>query len=81
MVKVTLNGSLRSKAGGQSEFDIDAADIRDLFRQLGELQPKLKPLLDDGVVVAIDNQIYRDSLFQPLPEGSDVQLLPKLAGG
>lgn len=81
MVKVTLNGSLRSKAGGRSEFDVDAADVRDLLKQLGELEPGLKPLLKDGVVVAIDDQIYRDSLFQPLPEGADVQLLPKLAGG
>ena len=81
MVKVTLNGSLRSKAGGQSEFEIDAADVRDLFRQLGELQPGLKPVLDAGVVVAIDNQIFREALFKPLPEGADVQLLPKLAGG
>ena len=81
MVKVTLNGSLRSKVDGQAEIEVDAENVRDLFRQLGARYPKLKPVLDDGVVVAIDNRIYREAVFEPIPPGSDVHLLPKLAGG
>ena len=37
MVRVMLGGTLKSAAGGRSEFDLDAGDIRELLTRLGEL--------------------------------------------
>jgi len=45
------------------------------------LAPALKPLIERGVAVAIDGQIYRDDWLRPIPPGSEVVLLPRMAGG
>lgn len=81
MVQVMLGGTLKNAAGGQSEFDVEAANIRQLLRELGEQQPRLKPILDQGVAVAIDGRIYRDAWLEPIPPGSEVFILPRMAGG
>lgn len=81
MVQVRLSGSLKAAAGGRSEFEVDAANIHQLLTRLGEQHPKLKPVLDRGVAVSIDGQIYRDDRFRPIPPGSEVFILPRMAGG
>ena len=81
MVRVLLGGTLKNAAGGESEFEVDAANIQQLLGRLGEQCPKLKPVLDRGVAVAIDGQVYRGAWFQPVPEDSEVFILPRLAGG
>ncbi|TIU83834.1 MAG: MoaD/ThiS family protein, partial [Mesorhizobium sp.] len=43
MVEVTLWGSLGQLAGGQSKVEIEAKDIRELFRKLAEQYPGLEP--------------------------------------
>jgi hypothetical protein len=37
--------------------------------------------LESELAVAIDGQIYQDSLLQPILSGSEVFLFPKIAGG
>ena len=81
MVQVRLGGTLQSYSGGQAAFDIDAANIGQMLTALGEACPRLKPLLDQGVAVAVDGAIYRGSLLQPLPPQAEVFILPRLAGG
>ena len=81
MARVTLAGPLQAAAGGRSEFEIDAANIRELLTRLGEDHPRLKPVLDQGVTVAIDGEIYRSAWFQPVPPDSEVYILPRMAGG
>ena len=81
MARVTLAGPLQSAAGGRSEFEIEAADIRELFVRLSADYPELKPILDKGVTVAIDGELYRSALFQPIPPGAEVHILPRMAGG
>lgn len=81
MVKVELGGPLKNAAGGEFEFEVEAANVQQLLTRLGEAHPKLKPVLDKGVTVAIDGQIYRNALYQPIPPGSEVYLLPRMAGG
>ncbi|TIO37455.1 MAG: MoaD/ThiS family protein, partial [Mesorhizobium sp.] len=39
MVQVTLWGSLSAAAGGKDKLDIEAKDIRELFRKLAEQHP------------------------------------------
>jgi molybdopterin converting factor small subunit len=81
MVRVMLGGSLKTAAGGTSEFDLEAGDIRELLTRLGELCPELKPRLDEGVAVSIDGRIYRNAWFEPVPPESEVFILPRMSGG
>lgn len=81
MVQVKLSGTLKSAAGNRAELAVEAATINELLTRLGQDHPKLKPLIERGVAVSIDGQIYRDDLFRPIPPGAEVFLLPRLAGG
>ncbi|CAM5500565.1 hypothetical protein MAUB1S_08367 [Mycolicibacterium aubagnense] len=81
MVAVTLWGSLAAAAGGRDKLDIEAKDIRELFRKLAEQFPAIEPFIDRGIAVAIDGTIYRDTWSKTLPEGAEIFLLPRLAGG
>jgi molybdopterin converting factor small subunit len=81
MVKVVLWGGLWSKAEGQSEFQISASTIREIFLQLSKDFPDLEAELEHNVSVAVDGTIYRDSLFVNIDDASEVVILPKLQGG
>lgn len=81
MTEVRLGGTLKAYAGGQEVFEVGGGNIRELLADLGAQCPKLKPLLDKGVAVAIDGQLYRDAWFQPVRPDSEVYILPRLAGG
>ncbi len=81
MVAVTLWGALAAAAGGKDKLDIDAKDIRELFRKLSEQYPGLEPFIGSGIAVAIDGTIYRDTWSKELPTGAEIFLLPRLAGG
>ncbi len=81
MARVVLIGNLSQLTGGVTEFQLPAATVKQLFDQLGELHPGLRRHLDDGVAVAIDGQIYQDSLLEPIAPDSEVFLLPQIAGG
>ena len=80
MARITLNGNLKQYTGGQAEFDLDVANIRQLFRTLGDKHPQIAPHLS-SVAVAIDGQIYQEVLFEPIGPDSDVHILPQIAGG
>ena len=79
--RVVLPGVLHKYTGGEIELDMDAGNVRQLFNLLGKRFPNLAPHLVDGYAVAIDGVMYQDALFQPIPDGSEVHLLPKIAGG
>ena len=81
MVEVTLWGALGAAAGGRNKVDIDAKDIRELFKKLAEQYPALEPPIKRGIAVAIDGEIYRDTWSKELPEGAEIFLLPRLVGG
>jgi molybdopterin synthase sulfur carrier subunit len=81
MARVVLIGNLAQLTGGVAEFDLSATSVKQLFEQLAERHPALGPHLDDGVAVAIDGQIYQDSLLEPIRADSEVFVLPQIAGG
>ncbi len=81
MARVVLPGTLKQYTGGVTELVLEAATIRQLFRVLGEKFPDIAPHLADGMAVAIDGQIYQDALLQPIPNNSEVHIIPKIAGG
>ncbi len=81
MVQVTLSGILPKAAGNISTFEVDAKNIHQLLSNLGKQYPELKPHLGKGSAVSIDGTIYRDNWFQPISPGSEVYIIPRLAGG
>ena len=81
MAKVVLIGNLAQLTGGIAEFQLAVSSVKQLFDQLGALHPELRRHLDDGVAVAIDGQIYQDSLLETIAPDSEVYLLPQIAGG
>ena len=81
MARVVLIGNLAQLTGGVAEFNVSAASVKQLFDKLTELHPELGPHLQEGVAVAIDGQIYQDTLLQPIEPDSEVFILPQIAGG
>ena len=81
MARVVLIGNLAQLTGGVVEFDLSATSVKQLFEQLSELHPAIKPHLEDGVAVAINGQIVQESLFEPIPAGSEVFCFPRLRAG
>jgi molybdopterin synthase sulfur carrier subunit len=80
-LEVSLSGSLRDAADGAASVSIEAATIRELLRKLVERYPKMQSRVDEGVAVSINGDIYRDNWSEPIPEGAEVFLLPRIQGG
>ena len=81
MARVVLIGNLAQLTGGVAEFNLSATSVKQLYQQLTELHPELGPHLQDGVAVAIDGQIYQETLLEPIGPDSEVFILPQIAGG
>ena len=81
MARVFLSGTLKQLAGGVSELELEAADVRQLLRALGERLPELAPHLDSGYAIAIDGEIFQDAWFAPIRPDSEVHLVPAIRGG
>ena len=82
MARVVLVGNLAQLTGGVAEFDLAATSVKHLFELLAERPPgHLAPHLAEGVAVAIDGQIYQDTLLEPIGPDSEVFLIPQIAGG
>ena len=81
MARVVLSGTLKELAGGAAEIELEAGNVRQLLRVLGERYPALAPHLDDGYAIAIDGQIFQDAWFAPIGPDSEVHLVPAIRGG
>ena len=81
MVKVTLWGALAALAEDQEHLEVEAKDIRELLRKLGERYPALQAVIENDVAVSIDGVIYRDTWSKELPEDAEIFLMRRLAGG
>jgi sulfur-carrier protein len=81
MARVVLTRGLTRFTGGEREVELDAENIRQLLRVLGERYPNLEPHLKDGVAVAIDGEIFQDAWLEPIPPGSEVHVIPQIVGG
>jgi molybdopterin synthase sulfur carrier subunit len=80
-MQVSLSGPLRDAVDGLASVDIEASTIRELITRMIDRYPKLESHMDEGIAVAINGTIYRDSWQTPIPEDSEVYLLPRIAGG
>lgn len=81
MVRVVLWGSLRTAADGLAEVELEAGSVKELLDRLSATYPGLQPQIGRGVSVAIDGHIFRNAWFTPIRPGSEVVLMPYMAGG
>jgi len=81
MVEVRLWGALGAVVGGKETIDIEARDIRELFRKLVDAYPGVEPYVKQGIAVSIDGVLYRDNWSKELPKDAEIFLLPRMAGG
>lgn len=82
MAKVVLTSDLSQQfTGGQTEFEVDAHDVRSVVRALEAQFPGLGAALEAGMAVAIDGEIYQDPYLEPIRAESEVYFLPRIGGG
>ena len=81
-VRVILANSLsRQYTGGETEFVLEAARIRDILRALDERFPGIRVHLEEETAVSINGLIYDDAYLQEVSEVSEVFFIPKLDAG
>ena len=81
-VRVVLStGVSMQRTGGETEFEIEAKNLRGVIRAMDERFPGLGEFLEEETTVAIDGEIHETAYFQPLREGSEVYFLPKIEAG
>ena len=81
MAHVVASSECWPFTGGASEFDIEAATVRDLIDALDVRFPGLGEFVDRRMAFAIDGDIHQDSWFSPIGADSEVYLIPKIGGG
>lgn len=80
-VRVQLWAGLRKFADDQTVVSVEARNIREMLHALSAKYPGLKPILDEGVSVAIDGEIYAESLIEPVGPENEIVLMQRLTGG
>ena len=81
MARIQLSSSLKQYTGGETEFELEVTNVRQLFRRLGERFPELQAHLEGNVAVALDGVIYQDALLQPIGANGEVFLIDRITGG
>jgi molybdopterin synthase sulfur carrier subunit len=80
-MQVSLTGPLRSAAGGAADVEIGARTIRELLFKLTEQYPDMNSHMEQGIAVSVDGTMYRDDWDVEIPDGVEVELLPRIQGG
>lgn len=82
MATVHLGATLcRPYCGDIRVLELDVATIGQLIKALDERFPGLGNQIDESMALAIDGEIFQDSLIDPISPDSEVHLIPKIAGG
>jgi molybdopterin converting factor small subunit len=90
-VTVLLPSVLRAEAGGAAQLDIAAnGTLADVVREIADRWPRLERRICDergeirrfvNVYVAGEDVRRLEGLATPVPPGTEVQILPSIAGG
>jgi hypothetical protein len=81
MARVVACSECWPYTGGASEFEVEAATVRDLIRRLDERFPGFGDFVDQRMALAIDGEIHSDAWFSPIRPESEIFLIPKIGGG
>ena len=78
---IAMGGDVASFTGGAAEFDVAATTVGEMIRELQRRFPGLGDYVERRMAVAIDGEIFQDAHAEPLVEGSEVCLIPRIGGG
>jgi len=78
---VLTNGFSRRYTGGQTEFVIEAKNLRGVIKEMDRMFPGLGEHLEEETTVAIDGEIHDVGYYQAVGPSSEVFFIPKLEGG
>ena len=81
MINVSFISSFRPALDGLDGLKIEATTLRELMRILVAKYPRMQSHIDDGIVLAINGEIYRDNWDVEIQKGSEVYLMPRIQGG
>ena len=87
MATVWIPALLRDLTGGQETATVAGSNVREVIDALEQRFPGIKDRLCEndglrrGLAVAVDTQVSRLGLQQPVSETSEVHFLPALSGG
>ena len=89
-VAVRIPTTLRALTGGASEVAVDGSTVSEVLDALEAVHPGFAARLIDGdgkiqrfvnIFVADDDVRFMDGLATPVPDGSEVSIIPAVAGG
>jgi len=89
-VSVRIPTTLRTLTAGRSEISLEGSSVREVLASLDQAHPGFAGRLldDDGnlrrfvnVFVADDDIRFLKGLDTPVPDGSEVSIIPAVAGG
>lgn len=87
MPVVWIPSLLRDLTGGQDTVTVPGATVRQVIEALDFAFPGIQERLCDGgglragIAVAVDAEMARLGLAQPVPKGSEVHFVPSIGGG
>jgi molybdopterin converting factor small subunit len=87
MPVVWIPSLLRDLTGGQEKLTLPGHTVRQVIDELERRYPGIQARLCDadglrpGIAVAVDTQIARRSLREPVAENSEVHFLVAVSGG
>ena len=87
MPTVWIPALLRDLTGGQETVPVPGSTVREVIEALDRSFPGIKDRLcvaDElrpGIAVAVDTQVTRRGLGQPVGDHSEVHFLPAVSGG
>jgi molybdopterin synthase sulfur carrier subunit len=87
MAVVWIPPPLRALTGGQETVTVAGGTVREVIEALDRQYPGFKDrvcegdALRPGIAVAVDTQVARLGLLQPVGDNSEVHFLPAIAGG
>jgi len=81
MAHVVIFGSLRVYTDGVGEMEIAASTTRALLEELANRYPGLRDVIEAGVSLAIDGEVFKEAWFTPIGEDSEVVVMPLMVGG
>ena len=80
MIHVILPADLPF-TGGVTRVEVQAETLKSLMLALEQRFPGLGEHLDRKMAFAVNGEIHQDAWFEPIDDGAEVVVLPKIGGG
>jgi sulfur-carrier protein len=82
MPRINIAGNaVKRFTHGETTLDVEADTFLRLILELDRRFPGLGQQIEESMAIAIDGEIYQDAYHAPLKLGSEIWLIPKIAGG